>query len=407
MNIALFASAYHPHLGGVEEACRQLAAEYRRRGVGVVVVTDRWPRSLEKFEEVEGVPVYRPPLRAPEPSAKARLTYRLTHRAIRREVAGVLRRHRVDLVHVQCVSSNGHYGRLAAVDLGVPLVVTAQGERTMDATGLYERSAFANATLRALLDEADHVTACSRHTLDDLEQYWGWPLGERGSVVHNGIRLADFDCVEPHRHDRPYALAIGRHVPQKGFDVLLRAWASAESDGRTAGHDLLIAGDGPERASLERLGGELGESSRVRFVGRADRPAAVALFKGCSFFVLPSRMEPQGIVNLEAMAAGKAVVASDVGGVPEIVLDGETGLLSPGGDADALAERIGRLAGDATLRERLGRAGRRRAEEFDWGVLANQYLNLYRDGSALTVRPAEGTGGGQRPLPNIAEALDS
>ena len=377
MNIALFASAYFPHLGGVEEACRQLAAEYRRRGVGVVVVTNRWPRSLPTFETVEGTAVYRPAMRVPEPSAKARLTYRLTHRAIRRRVAAVLRRHRVDLVHVQCVSSNGHYARLVADDLGLPLVVTAHGERTMDAGGLYDKSRFANDTLRALLERAEAVTACSRHTLEDLERYRGEPLGGRGSVVYSGIRLADFEGIEPHRRDRPYVLAIGRHVAQKGFDVLLRAWARAE----VGGHDLVLAGDGPERAGLERLAGELGasgESGRVWFFGRADRAAAVGLFEGCSFFVLPSRTEPMGIVSLEAMAAGKAVIASDVGGVPEIVLDGETGLLFPGGDVGALADRIARLAADRALRDRLGAAGRERAEGFDWGVLAESYLALYR-----------------------------
>ena len=131
-------------------------------------------------------------------------------------------------------------------------------------------------------------------------------------------------------------------------------------------HDLLLAGDGPERAALEQLARDLKLGEKVKFLGRAERPVAVSLFKGCSFFVLPSRLEPQGIVNLEAMACGKAVIASKVGGVPEIVLDGETGLLFPGEDVAALANALTRMADDAALRARMGAAGRARAETLDW-----------------------------------------
>lgn len=94
--------------------------------------------------------------------------------------------------------------------------------------------------------------------------------------------------------------------------------------------------------------------------------------------MLPSRHEPFGIVNLEAMAAGKAVLATRVGGVPEVVVDGETGILVPPGDPEALAEGIRRLAGDPALRERLGAAGRERARLFSWDVVTEQYLEVYR-----------------------------
>jgi len=381
MNIAIFASAFHPHFGGVEELCRQLAHAVRRRGHGVVVLTNRWPRSLPRFEEYEGIPVYRPAMRVPEGGLKARLSYALTHAAVARQTLRILRRHAADVVHVQCVSSNGYYALLAARALGLPLLVSAQGERTMDAGRLYERSAFANRTLHRLLAEAEGVSACSHATLCDLEQYHGRPLGPRAAVVYNGVRLSDFQESGPFEHPRPYVLGMGRLVPQKGFDVLIQAFVR----GGLPAWDLIIAGEGPERPALEQLARRLGAATRVLFLGRADRPAAVALFKGCSFFVLPSRLEPLGIVNLEAMAAGKAVVASGVGGVPEIVQHAATGLLVPPGDPDALAEAMGRLAGDAALRQRLGAQGRRRAEEFDWAVIADQYLDRYRlllDGSA-------------------------
>ena len=373
MNVALFASAFHPHVGGVEELVRQMAHAYRAKGVGVIVVTNQWPPDLATAEEFEGIPVYRLPMRAPEGPLRVQAKYYATFGKIRREMLGILQSHKIDMLHVQCVSINGYYAHLAHEALKLPLIVTAQGERTMDAGRIYEKSPFQNQILRTLLADAAHITACSQDTLTDIETFFGSPFGTRASVVYNGIRLADFDAPKPYLHPKPYLLGIGRHVPQKGFDILLRAFA----DARLPGHDLLLAGDGPERAALETLASELDLEGRVTFIGRADRPTAVSLFQGCAFFVLPSRMEPQGIVNLEAMAAGKAVIASKVGGVPEIVLDGETGLLIPGADVPALAAALTRLAADPALRRHLGDAGRTRVEAFDWSAIADRYLDIY------------------------------
>lgn len=373
MNIAIFASAFYPHVGGVEELCRQLAHSYRAAGHECIVLTNRWPRSLPRYELYEGIPVYRLAMRVPEGNLKTRVNYRLTHPLIRREMISILRRHRIDVLHVQCVSSNGYYALLAKRELGLPLVVTAQGERTMDAAGLYEKSPFANRVLRELLNEADYVTACSEATLQDLRDWYGDDLHGRSQVIYNGIRLADFEGVEPYSHPRPYILGIGRLVPQKGFDVLLEAFAEA----KLASHDLLIAGEGAERKALMEQAARLRLGERVRFLGRADRATAVALFKGCSFFVLPSRMEPQGIVILEALAAGKAVIASRVGGVPEIVEDGETGSLVHPENADALAEQLTRLGTASGLRSSLGAAGRSSAAKYDWVRIADEYVMVY------------------------------
>lgn len=379
MNIALFASAFYPHVGGVEELVRQLAREYNARGHHAIVLTNRWPRDLPAYEKYEGTPLYRLAMRQPEGSLKAKVSYGLTHRTVETKMLDILRRHKIEMLHVQCVSVNGHYARIAAQKLKLPLVVTSQGERTMDATGVYDRSAFLNATLRDLLARGDALSACSRDTLDDLERYFGQPFGERARVVYNGISAGDFDDpnAQPYEHARPYILGIGRQVPQKGFDVLLRAFAQAAQD-PAFDHDLLLAGEGSERENLESLLKELKLEGRAHLLGRAARPLAVSLFKGCSFFVLPSRHEPFGIVNLEAMAACKPVIASRVGGVPEIVQPEENGLLVPGDDAPALALALARLAGDSELRARMGENGHAFAQNFTWPRIAEQYQEMYQ-----------------------------
>jgi glycosyltransferase involved in cell wall biosynthesis len=367
--------------------------EYRVRDVGSIVVTNRWPRNLPEYEVVDDIPVYRVPLRSPEGSHSAALTYGATHTIIRHSIRRILRNHSVDLIHVQCVSTNGHYAYLSAQDLGVPLIVTSQGERLMDATGVYERSAFLNATLRLLLSAADGITACSAEVLRDLETYAGKSFGDRAQVIYNGVSPSDFtdESVEPYRHLRPYVLALGRWVPQKGFDVLLRAFAIA-IESPAFGHDLLLAGDGPERASLTALAVELGLGDRVHLLGMADRRLTVSLFKGCSYFVCPSRYEPLGIVNLEAMAAGKAIVATRVGGVPELVRDGENGLLVEADSARALSAALLRLAEDESTRRELASRGCETVGDFTWPRIAERYLQCYRE-SGWVMRRVQATGG--------------
>ena len=378
MNIALFASAFHPHVGGVEELVRQLAQEQRRRGGLPLVLTNRWPKGLPEGEEHEGVPVRRFAFRVPEPNPRQLGGALLYGPGTVRRVCAALTEHKADLIHVQCVSSNAHYALLAKRRLGLPLVVSLQGELTMDASRVFQRSAFARRLLHTLLSEAEAITACSAQTLAEAEAFYGKPFGERGRVVYNGIRLEDFRNAAPYPHPRPYVLGIGRHVPQKGFDVLLRAFAQLVAAGE-ATHDLLLAGDGAEHQSLQQLAADLGLSARVKFLGRMDRPQTVRLFAGCSFFVLPSRHEPMGIVNLEAMAAGKAVVASRVGGVPELVQDDQNGLLVPAEDAPALAAAMRRLITDPALRDRLGEAGHAHVQTFDWAFITDQYEAVYRD----------------------------
>jgi glycogen(starch) synthase len=391
MTVALFASAFHPHLGGVEEAVRQIAHAYRRAGIPAIVLTNRWPRDLPMYEEFEGIPIHRLAFRVPDGSLKAHVNYRLTGGMIRRQMLGILRSNGVKLLHVHCVSCNGFYALKAKRALGLPLVVTAHGELTMDPDAMFERSAFARDVLHQCLGGADAVTACSAKTLEDVAKFHEKPLGEKAQVVYNGIDLADFARSDAYRHITaeggvtPYLLAIGRLVRHKGFDVLLRAMASAN----VRSHELLIAGDGPELEPLKQLVLELNIAHRVKFLGRAKRLDAVRLFKGCDALMLPSRAdEGLPLVSLEAMAAGKPVVATRSGGIPEFITDGENGLLVPKEDVPALATAITRITTDARLRAALGTAGRRRVEAFTWDAVARQYLDIYGGISGIGASPS-------------------
>jgi len=374
--VTIAASSFAPHKGGVEELVAQLAEQQRSEGGEPQVFTMRWPKDLPAAETVAGIPVRRFLYRAPEGRPRQRLLARASRSRTVAAIATELRRTRAELVHIQCVSSGAWFVEQATRQVGLPLVVTLQGELTMDATGVYDRSPFLRATLRHLLETADAVTACSRATLEEAEAWSQIDLGARGSVVYNGVRLADFDRVEATRRARPYVLAVGRHVRQKGFDVLLDAFAVL---GERPGFDwdLVLAGDGPEHTDLAGRVQHLGIGARVELLGATEREQTAALFKGCAAFVLPSRHEPFGIVNLEAMAAARPVVASAVGGVPEFVEDGVTGLLVPPEDPAALARALQQLHDDPGQAALLGRQGRVRAADFDWSAISRDYRTVY------------------------------
>lgn len=377
IRVLLVPSSYAPNLGGVEELTARLATALERHGDRVMVVTNRWPAEVRSTEVVGGIDVRRFPMELPARSISsvARFVGGFARSTV--GLARVMRSFRPDVVHVQCVSTNGFYAGLAARVFRVPLVVTTQGELTMDAGGIYQKSTLLPRVMAHLLRTADAVTACSAQTLREAEQMFDIPTGRRGSVVFNGVELAEFVDVRESGGptDEPYVFALGRHVREKGFDVLIRAMAMLDPQLSVR---LVLAGDGERRSELEALAITEGVADRVVFVGRTDRPATARWFVGSRCFVLPSRHEPFGIVNVEAMASGAPVVATRVGGVPEIVEHERTALLVAPEDPAALAAAIERVLRDPELAARLSAAGRAAAEGFDWTAIAGQYRDIYR-----------------------------
>jgi glycosyltransferase involved in cell wall biosynthesis len=175
--------------------------------------------------------------------------------------------------------------------------------------------------------------------------------------------------VEP---DDRVLLTLAALIPRKALDVLLDALALLAEEGRRPW--LWIAGDGPQRGELEAQTIRLGLQEQVCFLGR--RADVGDLLAACDVFVLPSHREGLGVAALEAMAAGRPVVATAVGGLQEAVVDGRTGLLVPPADAPALADALGRLLHDDSLREGLGAAGPGRIVE---GYLPEQMVAAYEE----------------------------
>ncbi len=299
---------------------------------------------------------------------------RLAHRLARR-----LRVRRVDLVHAHQYTP-WFYGMLAASSgFRRPRTLFTEHGRHYPDPPRPRRRAFN----RVLLPFADGVVAVSGFVRERLVESEGIP-GERVRVLYNGIepsrfaRSVDRAAVRASQGLEPEDLVVGiaaRLAPVKDHATLLRAFARVVRDAPRA--KLALAGEGELRAETEKLAEELGIAGACRFLGvRRDVPDLLASW---DVFSLSSLSEGTSVTLLEAMASGKAVAATDVGGTPEIVEEGVTGFLTPRGDESALAASLGRLLRDPQLRERCGEAGRRRVRErFTLDRMLDAYRAQYR-----------------------------
>ena len=206
---------------------------------------------------------------------------------------------------------------------------------------------------------------------------------DRCRVVPYGIPLAQFTSADPEdvarireRHGPRILLAVGRLIYYKGFDVLIDAMRDIDAA-------LLLIGDGPLRKELEERASTNGVGQRVRFLGEIQNRDVTPFFHACDVFVLPSvaRSEAFGIVQIEALAAGRPVVNTALdSGVPFVSRHGETGLTVPPRDSAALAGAANRLLSDPGLRASLGEAGRRRAhDDFSAERMIERTLEIYRE----------------------------
>ena len=391
MRIALLPSSYLPALGGVEELTRHLALSLRLAGDKVEVWTllpdDSQPESVEILDDlvVRRLPMPLPATNWPA-IRRSTTTGPRTLVSLRSAVAAF----RPDVLHVQCFGPNGAYATALSRVTGIPLVVTLQGETVMDDTDIFEESRSLRTSLRLALRRAAAVTACSAFTLADAERRFGLEKG-RGQVIFNGVSLedgrppgAEAEAVahsEIHERltgvaGRPYILALGRIVEKKGFDLLLEAYAGLDPERHEV--DLVIAGAGGAVDGLRQQAAGLGVEDRVHLVGRLDRKGVAEAMAGAALFVMPSRLEPFGIVILEAWRAGVAVVATNRGGAPEFVGDGQDGVLVDPFDTPALTAALDRLLADPVERQRIAAAGRARVGDFSWPRIAAAYRSVYR-----------------------------
>lgn len=351
--IVILSAFLSPHRSGaeamVEEVSQRLAGTF-----DITVVTclsdALLPRGLPKRDTVNGVQVVRVGLGL----GFDKWLFPLLG-------AWYVRGSRPDAVHAVLES----YAGLALVFCKifaptVPRILTLQSTNTGLLLGPMHRA-------------AQVITAISSALMRRAERFG------RTDVVHipNGIPVASINEACRQHHKVPgLVLSLCRLEPMKGVDVLLRAFAKALPR-LPASARLRIVGDGSQRQMLERLAGELQLQERVTFVGRVPPFSVFEEYAQAEVFGGLSRSEAFGNVFLEAQAAGCAVLATNVGGIPDIVTDGVSGILVPPDDVDKAAAALEVLVNKPEVRERLSDAGKQHKEDYDWSVIALEYASQY------------------------------
>lgn len=376
MRIAHIVAFYLPSQGGMQYYVRNLTRALAARGHCNTIMTVNTEGVATRQEAPEGI-IHRYNLD---------MSY---HRGLvsTELVARLLNMGGYDALHVHIPFPLGLEAAVLGAQLRrIPVVVTHHGTGTKDdrlyslIAGAYDR-VYRQGSLRL----ADRIVFLTESYRDQVPL--SRSLRMRSSVVRTGVDIARFHPdIDGSGYRHRYGLApsdtvgvwvgsLSEHNRYKGVNYLIAALTQMEK----AHVKLLIVGDGPLQDELRRQAATLGVAARVYFAGAVANEDLPGHLAAADFFVLPSIRGPENapLVVFEAMATGKAVIASDLAGVREIIEDGRTGLLVPPHDADALCAAIERLTRDLRLRVQLGQGGRLKAETHSWDACAAEMERIY------------------------------
>ncbi len=283
------------------------------------------------------------------------------------------RARRFDIVHVHWPFPHILFGLIARYFGRASLFATFYG---LEIRWLKKKFAFLVPFFSALINRCHVVTAISNHTAAELK-----------NIVRLNIPVVPFSVSTRSKTgaitDGGIIMFAGRSVERKGADYLIKAFASIKDE---IPHKLLIAGDGPQRQAWEKLARGLDQADRIRFTGWVSDTELNDCYRTCSFFVLPAvydkhgDTEGLGVVMIEAMSYAKPVIASNVGGITDVVEDGVSGFLVPPADVTALARAIKKLALDQSLCQRMGRAAKEIIDDkFNWDKITERMKSLYEE----------------------------
>ena len=377
MNVMLVVP-WDQRFGGVASVVGHLATRLERLGHHVIFVHPGQAERATARTTAWGMSGYEIKLRPPfvrGRALKSALAFLLFFPFTMYRLVSLIRTHRIEIVNIHYPIDAFVYFAVLRWIVPIRLVLSVHGADLFPDGRPRRRNPW---SLSLLVSAADVVVAPSRAFL--IDALGVFPRArKKGLVVHNGVDFEELqqpDGGMTTAQWKPYILCIAAHNEKKAIDVLLKAFARLSGGPR--GLRLLLVGDGPLRQQLEALARSLAVNDRVAFLGSRERAEVARLLQDCTLFVLPSRSEPFGIVVAEALACRKPVVASAVGGIPEIIESGRTGVLVEPDDPDALAEALAHVLESETLRESIAEAGHRRVrDQFGCDAMSASYGRVY------------------------------
>jgi glycogen(starch) synthase len=364
MRILFWSEEFWPHIGGAQIFAAKLLPALRQLGHEFLVVTRRDEPILAETDSFGGIPVIRMPFCTTMLDGDiAQLL------EVRRQVLALKRRFGPALVHINCFGPSVFFCLGAIQADPTPVLLTMHGES-------YPPPGEVNTLLERTLRRADRISVPSEATAEYVRALVPG-LSPPLSVIYNGLE-APAVPLQPLPTRAPRLLCLGRLAAEKGFDLALKAFALTAD--RFPQARLVLVGHGPERDALEAQAAALGLDGTVEFAGWIAPEAVPAAINASTFVVMPSRSEALPLAALEAALMARPLVATRVGGLPEVVVHGQTGLLVEPGDSVALAKAMAFVLEHPEKANQMGQAARSRAIKlFSFERQVAAYDALYRE----------------------------
>ena len=362
--------------GGAETVAYYLAYNMAQRGHEIKVFTTSVD-SKDVIEEYDNIKIYRY-------GSKFKIEKRnVPHKLFQRPL-----NYPMDIIHAHSSIPIAVFAAIRCANKkNIPFVFTYHGDSQESFGSLVRRmgvSFYNKYILDKVLSLADVIVSPSEYFIDE-SRFLG-KYRDKIVVIPNGITIDEFDVPYSKEEcreklglppDDEIILFLGGLSPPKGPDILLKAMPKILKNIPDA--RLIFVGGGGMREELEILCEKLGVEGDVKFTGFVEESLKPFYYRAANVFCLPSVMKHEifGIVNLEAMACGVPIVASQIGGVPDVVKDGENGLLVPPRDSKILADAIIYLLENKDIREKMGNNGRRKVEGYSWERIAEETEKVY------------------------------
>ena len=377
MKVLQLTQRFHPAIGGVETHVSNLASELTHRGVDVQVFTTDSARDTP-FQRYTGDNI-RLSFKVRRFHAVKAANFPHGLGVVAPSMLSSLLSEPCDLMHAH---SYGYFvayaGTFAHKIRGIPLVLTTHSDAGRPRL---QKRIFDSIVPALTLRHAQRVIAVTSSEASHLRTLG--VEGQRINVIPNGINIEDFEekRKRTRRVDPASILWVGRIYPeQKGLETLIRAISLISPSNRP--YLNIVGEDWGGSADILKLAHRLNVQDRVRLLGRLNGDELRQAYTSAELFVLPSVFEPFGIVLLEAMASGLPVIASRVGGIPEVVEEGKTALLVPPSNPEELRTAIETLWSNDRLRRAMGHAGRERAGLFSWSLIIPRIMKVYEEAIA-------------------------
>jgi glycogen synthase len=363
VKILFWTDGFWPRLGGIETHGFVLIQELQKRGHEFRVISQKDHPDWLEAELFAGISIKRFDFNAV--LAKGDLKWMCLCRAYLEKIK---REFEPDIILLNATLGGSAFAFMVFMKIfSEPLVLTAHAPYLDDKSF--------SPYIAKIVENADRIVCVSNWVLKEMHEYFP-SIKDKMRLIYNGLAIPDTEPL-PLPFSPPTLLLFGRIVPTKGFKSALMAFSLLKTRGVNA--RLIIAGDGPERELLEKLAIELGVSEWIQFTGVLTVTEVFETYNRATVVIVPSIIESFGLVILEAMLMKRPVIASSVEGIPEVVSEGETGLLVPPENPMALSEAIQFLLERPEKAIQMGLSGYEKAKKFSLKENVDQFEDLLQE----------------------------